>query len=419
LICFFGTLIHGACALPFRALLSVRDCAFYVRTLSTGAVHPLVEHEGFFNLWNGSRRFDVFNVCVCGDFVAAGTRVYFISVWNWKTGQLVCDQVRLLPIHLIFHMPFIHSYHELFSQISEVMFSSFDFLDEHHILYSISKDDSIYVRDLRRRSADHQQQKEREIEADSKPMRFQLALPPINRARTTRYIQIRRNALPTEPASPNYECAPTGITPAFHVDPRERLVVLRVATSPVERGEEQFELHVPARTLLDHCAAALAAQRLRQRDCRGDEVADEEVVLPWSAWHDAVRATPPRNLPYTFQSRMVAYGMRVVSHPPDWEEGALHVDSYLPRERRREMGAGAGGTRQAIRLPGDEESKAGLLSVLCEDALLCYKVSGQLAVPLATFCLTELVFFFLLLCSLICCRARFRMRIGIHSRRVS
>jgi hypothetical protein len=320
-------------------------------------------------------------------------------------------------------MPSIHSYHELFLQISEVMFSSFDFLDEYHILYSISKDDSIYVRDLRRRSADHYQQKEREIEADSKPMRFQLALPPINRARTTRYIQIRRNALPTGPASPNYESARTGITPAFHVDPRERLVVLRVVTSPVEHGEEQFELHVPAQTLLDHCAATLAAQRPRQRGCHGEEeVADKEVALPWSAWRDAVRATPPRNLPYTFQARMVTYGMRVVSHPPDWEEGALYVDSYLPRERRREMGAvavaGACGMRQAIRLPGDEESKAGLLSVLCEDALLCYKVSGWLAVPLATFCLTELLFFFLLLCSLICCRARFRMRIGIHSRRV-
>jgi hypothetical protein len=280
------------------------------------------------------------------------------------------------------------------TQISEVRFSSFDFLDEHHILYSISKEDSIYVCDLRRPSADRQQQKEREIEADSKPVRFQLALPSISRARTSRYIQIRRNALPTEPASPNYEGARTGGTPAFHVDPRERLIVLRVATSPVEHGEEQFELHVPARTLLGHCAAALAARRPRQRDGGGGDVAGEEVVLPWSAWRDAVRATPPRNVPYAAQARMVAYGMRVVSHPPDWEEGALHVDSYFPRERRRERDAGAGGTRQAIRLPGDEESKAGLLSVLCEDAVLCYKVSGQLPVPLATFCLTELAFFF-------------------------
>lgn len=59
-------------------------------------MHPLTEHEGFFDMWNGSRRFDIFNLCVCGDFVAAGTRIFFISVWNWKTGQLVSDQVRIL-----------------------------------------------------------------------------------------------------------------------------------------------------------------------------------------------------------------------------------------------------------------------------------------------------------------------------------
>jgi hypothetical protein len=273
------------------------------------------------------------------------------------------------------------------AQISEVRFSSFDFLDEHHILYSISKEDSIYVYDLRRRSADHKHQKEQEIEADSKPVRFQLALPPINPARTSRYIQFRRNTLPTASAAPNYEGAHAGGSPIFHADPRERLIVLRIATSPVERGEEQFELHVPARTFLDHCAETLTAQRQRQRDGCGDVDAEGKMALPWSAWRDAVRATPSRNVPYTIQARMITYGMRVVSHPPDWEEGVLHVDSYLPRKMSREDGAaeevGGGkradgsGTRQAIRLPGDVESKAGLLSVLCEDALLCYKVSGQ------------------------------------------
>src|ERR1700741_2864594 len=43
----------------------------------------------------------------------------------------------------------------LSTKISEVRFSSFDFLDEHHILYSISKEDSIYVRDLRCHASDH------------------------------------------------------------------------------------------------------------------------------------------------------------------------------------------------------------------------------------------------------------------------
>jgi hypothetical protein len=79
----------------------IRDRKFHACTLSTGAVHPLVEHEGFFNLWHGTRNFDVFNLCVCGDYVAAGTRIYFISVWNWKTGRLVSDQVRA-PAPLIY-----------------------------------------------------------------------------------------------------------------------------------------------------------------------------------------------------------------------------------------------------------------------------------------------------------------------------
>jgi hypothetical protein len=175
------------------------------------------------------------------------------------------------------------------------------------------------------------------------------------------------------------------------------LIVLRIATSPVERGEEQFELHVPARALIDRHASAIAAQRRRRegrddRDADADVEAEAEVALPWSAWRDAVRTTPPQKVPYVIPARMINYGMRVVSHPPDWEEGALHLDSYPPRSRtRREAGesanggavgakAGGGGmcgTRQAIGLPGDAEAKAGLLSVLCEDAILCYKVSDS------------------------------------------
>lgn len=206
-------------------------------------------------------------------------------------------------------------------------------------------------------------------------MRFQLDLPPISRATTSRYIQIRRNALPRGTTTPPFFShgvlyhADTNDrlagSPAFNADPRERLIVLRIATSPVERGEEQFELHVPARALLDHAHGAA-----------------ENVVFPWSAWCSVVRATPTRRVPYTVQARMIAYGMRVVSHPPDWEEGVLHVDSYLPLAKRREGGTGVGaittnsesGTHQAIRLPGDAEGKTGLVTVLCEDAVLCYKV---------------------------------------------
>lgn len=266
----------------------------------------------------------------------------------------------------------------------------------------MSKDDSIYVYDLRRPSA-NQHQKEQGSEVGTKPVGFQLALPPIHRMTTSRYIQIRRNALPSGAAPPcsegGHACSSSSSAPPFHADPRERLIVLRIATSPVERGEEQFELHVPARALIDRYASTIAAQRRRREgrddgdaDADADVEAEADVALPWSAWRGAVRTTPPQNVPYVIPARMINYGMRVVSHPPDWEEGALHLDSYPPRSRtRREAGesangeavrakAGGGGmcgTRQAIGLPGDAEAKAGLLSVLCEDALLCYKVSGS------------------------------------------
>jgi hypothetical protein len=122
---------------------------------------------------------------------------------------------------------------------------------------------------------------------------------------------------------------------------------------------------------------------------------DGVVAVPWTAWRDAVRSTPLRKLPYAIQANMVVYGMRAVSHPPDWDEGVLHVDSYLPRARREGSGearadtraetadaepavcaAGVlrGWTRRAIRLPREVE-KPDFLTVLCEDAILCYKVN--------------------------------------------
>ena len=105
------------------------------------------------------------------------------------------------------------------------------------------------------------------------------------------------------------------------------------------------------------------------------------MVLPWSAWRDAVRATPPRRLPYAVEAQMVAYGMRAVSHPPDWDNGTLYVDSYLPR-RRRGAGTGGGEMRQVVRLPNELPGKAEFLSVLCEELQ-----GSPLRSPLAVFSL--------------------------------
>jgi hypothetical protein len=268
-------------------------------------------------------------------------------------------------------------------------------------------------------------------------LRFHLALPPINRARSSRYIQFRRNALPTATGPlPDWKSwldeggiapGPGPATPPFYADPHERLIVVRIATSPVEFGEEQFELHVPARAFLDHFSSAATADTGGNRET-GDggeckDKGDGVVVVPWTAWRNAVRETPPRKLPYAVQARMIIYGMRAVSYPPDWDEGVLHVDSYLPRARGREGSreaeadtraeaeppAGAAwakryGTRQAIRLPREMKDKPDFLAALCEDALLCYKVNYRTRTGL---------FFLDGLCHrLIHCRAKSRMRIG-------
>ena len=75
-----------------------------MRTLSTGVVHPfVVGHSGCFKLWEGDWDLssDVFDLCVKGDYIAANTRIYFISIWNWKTGELVSYQVRGYVIVII------------------------------------------------------------------------------------------------------------------------------------------------------------------------------------------------------------------------------------------------------------------------------------------------------------------------------
>ena len=248
-----------------------------------------------------------------------------------------------------------------FSKFSNANFASFDFLDEHHILYAGTSEDSIYVYDLRCGCWTDQSTK-----AEAGHQRFELELPPIRRATTSRYIQVRRNALPMR--MPQHELhvgdgdgARTS-PPPFHADPRARLVVLRIITSPVKTGEEQFELHVPARALLEHFAV--------MRDAGGD------AAVPWSAWRADTEVTPVRRLLYFPRARMIAYGMRAVSHPPHWDEGVLYVNSYPPRRAgavRAGLGAGVG-TRQGIPLPDELHEMTNFLSVLCEDGLLFFKV---------------------------------------------
>ena len=73
----------------------------YALSLSTGAVHPsahpsLIGRSGSFKAWKDNLERDdyaTFMPCTCGDYVACNTRIEYITIWNWKTGALVSDQV--------------------------------------------------------------------------------------------------------------------------------------------------------------------------------------------------------------------------------------------------------------------------------------------------------------------------------------
>jgi hypothetical protein len=57
-----------------------RDLPFCVRSLSTGVVHPLV--VGHFGYWKVICPSTVSSASVCGYYVAAGTRMFSVSIRN-------------------------------------------------------------------------------------------------------------------------------------------------------------------------------------------------------------------------------------------------------------------------------------------------------------------------------------------------
>ena len=206
----------------------------------------------------------------------------------------------------------------------------------------------------------------RNLKAKPEHRCFRLELPPIDRATKSRYIQIRPNMSPIriqdQELHGNGDGSQTS-PPPFHVDPRERLVVLLIATHPTNFGEEPFELLVRAQALLEH----FAVKR------------DPGAVVPWSVWRTDTSVIPLSMEPYLPRSRMVTYGMRTVS-PPDWEEGVLYLYSYTPRKAG--AAGSVAGTRQGIPLPDEslenfwEESEdQNVSSTLCEDGLLLYQVN--------------------------------------------
>jgi hypothetical protein len=95
-----------------------------------------------------------------------------------------------------------------------------------------------------------------ETKIETKPVRFELALPPINHDRTSWFILFCWNALL---AVQEHLSVAEGSTAPFQAYPQDWLIVWHIVMHPVEPSEEWFELHIPAPVLLEHIVAAWQA----------------------------------------------------------------------------------------------------------------------------------------------------------------
>lgn len=192
------------------------------------------------------------------------------------------------------------------------------------------------------------------------PQRLELPpLPPPHQLPW--HVELCSNTLPAQRGS--------AVTAPFHADTRERLITVRATNSSVQGESAQHVCHLSARTTLLQYFAA-------RRDNIG--------TVAWPAWCGAVHATKDRTLPLVIKSSMLTCGMWAVSHPPDGGKGMLDVDCYLsqrgkvrqsvkvPQELMPDEGGflevpWEGGSRRVRCVPG-------VLSVLCEDAILFFTV---------------------------------------------
>ena len=189
-----------------------------------------------------------------------------------------------------------------------------------------------------------------------------LGLPPLPPPhRLPWHVELCSNTLPMRSSSK--------IAAPFHADPRERLITVRATNPSVQGKSAQHVFHLSARATLFQYLAA-------RKDNLG--------TVPWPAWRGAVYATKDRTLPLAIKSSMLTCGTWAVSHPPDGGKDVLDVDCYLPQR---------GKVRQSVKVPQelvpDEggfldvpweggfrrvRCVPGVLSVLCEDAILFFTV---------------------------------------------
>jgi hypothetical protein len=186
--------------------------------------------------------------------------------------------------------------------------STFDFLDDDHILFPSSIDESLYVYDIR-------------------------SMPPMNskrqKSKGTHCFDI-----PVAKFLDNYsECSldlrsnslSAGDGP-FHADPHQRIVTLLLSAGPNPPGvqrQEQCEMHARASALL----AWTTMHPAPPNAC---------VVVPWSAWGPAAARVGAARIDdatlCASKSRFLGSGMRVISPPSVRGDGAsvVTVTDYHP-----------------------------------------------------------------------------------------
>lgn len=265
--------------------------SFHFCSLSTGETHPLVQHSGTFDAAN-SWGYRIGSMRVCGDnFAVASEQGLYISAWNWKSGEHKSDFM------------------------ASLQYSTFDFLNEHHILFPSSIDDSLYVYDI------HAMPPMNSGRQKSKGTHcFELSVPRFLGNHSACSIDLRCNSLAAgQAASPA----------SFHADPHQRMITLLITAGPNPTGthahsrREQCEMHARASALL----AWTKTHPAPPNAC---------VVVPWSAWGPAAaRVVAPRVDDTTWcasKSKFLGSGMRVITPPSSRSDGTsvVTVTDYHP-----------------------------------------------------------------------------------------
>ncbi|KAI9434403.1 hypothetical protein H4582DRAFT_2177318 [Lactarius indigo] len=267
-------------ALRGFARISVRTKSFHFFSLSTGEKHPLVQHSGTFEASNS--------------WDTASEHLGKACTYRHGTGKSGGHESDFM---------------------ASLQHSTFDFLDEHHILFPSSIDDSIYVYDTRAMPPmNSRRQKSKGTHC------FEISMPRFLGSHAACSINLRCNSL-----SVGQDASPA----SFHADPRQRMVTLLITASPNPTGAHghprrgQCEMHARASALLAWTKTHPAPP-------------NASVVVPWSAWGPAAaRVVVPRVDDTTLcasKSKFLGSGMRVITPPSSRSDGTsvVTVMDYHP-----------------------------------------------------------------------------------------